>query len=111
MARREITQYFDDLDNSSLNEDDVRIMRFGFDGIEYVLDLPEDNAQEFNRLMAPYIAGAREVTVIRTLPHESMRTHDSSRTIRRWAKEHGIKVSNRGKIPHKVIEAYDNSHS
>ncbi|CAB0738315.1 Lsr2 family protein [Corynebacterium diphtheriae] len=46
MARREITQYFDDIDNTPLTEDQVHVVRFGVNGINYVLDLSADNAQK-----------------------------------------------------------------
>ena len=35
MARREITQFFDDIDNSPLNEDEVIVIRFSVDGKDY----------------------------------------------------------------------------
>ncbi|KLN37611.1 histone [Corynebacterium diphtheriae bv. gravis str. ISS 4746] len=52
MARREITQYFDDIDNTPLTEDQVHVVRFGVNGINYVLDLSADNAQKHDYQVA-----------------------------------------------------------
>lgn len=111
MARREVTHYFDDLDNTPLNDDEVHAVRFGLDGTEYVLDLSEDNAQEFHRLLQPYVNVARKITPTRTPRRESVSTRGNSRAIRAWAQDQGIKVAARGKIPHEVIEAYTKARS
>ena len=39
MARREITQFFDDLDNAPLSEEEVNVVDFSVNGIDYTLDL------------------------------------------------------------------------
>lgn len=61
MARREITQYFDDIDNTPLTEDQVHVVRFGVNGINYVLDLSADNAQKFEDALAPFIEKRTEL--------------------------------------------------
>lgn len=53
MARREITQYFDDIDGTPLTDDQVNTVRFSVDGSDYVIDLSEDNATRFLELLAP----------------------------------------------------------
>lgn len=111
MARREITQYFDDFDKTPLNEEDLHIVRFGFEGTDYILDLSEDNAREFQRLLEPYINAARKVTTPRVPRRESVSTRGNSRAIRQWAQDQGLKIANRGKIPHEIIDAYDKAHA
>ena len=59
MARREITQYFDDIDNSPLKDDEVNTIRFSVDGNHYVLDLSEKNAADFRSAVEPWISAAR----------------------------------------------------
>lgn len=111
MARREVTHYFDDLNNTPLNDDEVNTVRFGFEGTEYVLDLSEDNAQEFHQLLEPYVNVARKITPTRTTRRENVNSRGNSRAIRAWAQDQGIKVADRGKIPHEVIEAYTTAHA
>lgn len=42
MARREVTQFFDDLDNTPLTADEVNVVEFSYKGSTYVLDLSEE---------------------------------------------------------------------
>lgn len=111
MARREVTHFFDDLDNTQLTEDSVHILHFSVNGVDYVLDLSEDNADGFRRLLEPYIAAARTVKSTRAARRERVSTRNDSRAIRQWAQEQGMQIADRGKIPHQVIEAYDRAHA
>ncbi|CAB0572032.1 Lsr2 family protein [Corynebacterium diphtheriae] len=99
MARREITQYFDDIDNTPLTEDQVHVVRFGVNGINYVLDLSADNAQKFEDALAPFVEKAHRAKV-----DES--AHYDPKTVRAWAQKHDYQVADRGKIPSTVIEAF-----
>lgn len=58
MARRTVTetQYTDDLDGSPA----VDTVRFGVDGVEYEIDLSEENRTAFADAMALYIGHARK---------------------------------------------------
>lgn len=111
MARREITQYFDDIDNTPLTEQDLHLVRFGFEGTDYILDLSEGNAREFQRVLEPYLNAARKVTAPRVTRRESVSTRGNSRAIRQWAQDQGLKVANRGKIPHEIIDAFNKAHA
>lgn len=64
MARREVTHYFDDLGSTPLDEDAVRIVQFGLEGSDGVLDFSGDNTQQSPRLLAPSTHVAT-----RLLPH------------------------------------------
>lgn len=103
MARREITQYFDDIDHTPLREEDVVVVRFSVGSQAYVLDLSRDNAERFHQAIAPFIAAARTGT------HSADRAHP--RDIRAWARSRGIPVAHRGKIPVDIVEAYIESVS
>lgn len=99
MARREITQFYDDLDGSPLSESEHQAVHFSFNGTEYVLDLSKDNVAKFHEALMPFIAAAREV------PTDPRSKVDASQ-IRAWARKKGMKVAQRGKIPFEVIDAY-----
>ena len=106
MARREITQYFDDLDNSPLKDNEVNIIRFSIDGNNYVIDLSEDNAAEFRAAPTQQkSSGSRQ-----SGPSAAAK-RERSRAIREWARANDHDVSDRGKIPASVIEAYDKANS
>lgn len=61
MARRTITQYFDDLTGDPLPDDQINSINFSMDGTEYVIDLSDDNAAEFRALMDLYIEVAQRI--------------------------------------------------
>ena len=97
MARREITQYFDDLDNSPLEDSEVNIINFSVDGSHYVLDLSEKNAAAFRAALEPWIAAAQVAPAPQKAPARQTRAssaaqRERSRAIREWARENGFKV-------------------
>ena len=83
-------------------------VRFAFDGTGYEIDLNPKNAAAFGKQLAPYIEHARKAG--RPQPRRPGRTAASNRRrsgdIRAWAKEHGLAVSERGRIPASVAEQY-----
>lgn len=112
MARREITQYFDDLDNSPLEDSEVNIINFSVDGSHYVLDLSEKNAAAFRAALEPWIAAAQVAPAPQKAPARqtlasSAAQRERSRAIREWARDNGFKVSDRGKISASVLDAYE----
>ena len=104
MARQQITQYFDDLDESPLTEDEVQIIRFSVEGTDYVLDLSEDNARAFHEALDPFLKAARKDT-------KDVLEKANPADIRTWAQSKGMDVANRGKIPHAILQAYQDAHS
>jgi hypothetical protein len=82
-------------------------VRFAFDGTDYEIDLNTKNAAAFGKQLAPYIEHARKAG--RAQPRRPGRTgagRQRSGDIRAWAKEHGLAVSARGRIPAGVLEQY-----
>ncbi|MDU0479174.1 Lsr2 family protein [Staphylococcus chromogenes] len=106
MARREVIQCYDDIDNTPLTQDEVNVVKFSLDGINYIVDLSAKNAAIFRELLEPYIAaGRREGTATPRVRRTGTATPDSKK-IREWARENGHDVSDRGKLPHSLIAAY-----
>lgn len=99
MARREVTQFFDDLDNSPLTEEQLTVIRFSVDGKEYLLDVSKENAEKFHAAMDPFIKAAHRPAKKETRPYKPA-------DVRAWAAAHGYEVAARGKIPTSVITAY-----
>ena len=83
MARREITQFYDDLDNQLIGEDELEVVRFSVNGRSYLMDLSRDNARRFHEAIAPFVEAAHAA------PHD---------------------VARRGKIPQNIIDAYNAAH-
>ena len=51
MSRREVTQFYDDLDHTLIPEDQLEVVRFSVNGQNYRIDLATDNARHFHNLL------------------------------------------------------------
>lgn len=106
MAQRVTVALEDDLDGGPADE----TVRFGVGGVEYEIDLSKKNASAFRRQIMPFIEHARKAG--RGQARRSSRTASSrqrSGDIRAWAKDQGISVSERGRIPASVIQQYESA--
>ena len=59
ISRREVTQFYDDLDHTLIPEDQLEVVRFSVNSQNYLIDLSTDNARHFHNLLAPYVDAAR----------------------------------------------------
>jgi hypothetical protein len=104
MAQKVTVELEDDLDGSLADE----TVRFGFESTEYEIDLSEKNARAFRAQLAPFVEHARKRG--RGGPARgASRTaagRQRSAEVRAWAKDQGISVSARGRIPARVMEQY-----
>jgi len=82
-------------------------VRFAFDGTDYEIDLNAKNAAAFGKQLAPYLEHARRVgRGPSRRPGRTAAGRQRSGDIRAWAKEQGLAVSARGRIPASVMEQY-----
>jgi Lsr2 len=81
-------------------------VRFAFDGTDYEIDLNAKNAAALSEQLAPYLEHARRAGRPSRRPGRSPANRQRSGDIRAWAKEHGLAVSERGRIPASVAEQY-----
>ncbi len=116
MAQRITYQLVDDLDGSVLAEGEGTTVSFSLNGTAYEIDLTNAHAEELRTLLAPYVAagrrtgsgaGARSTTAPRT--RASGKNADTPK-IRAWAVENGYELSERGRIPASIVEAYRAAH-
>ena len=108
MAQRTQVLYVDDIDGSEAEG----TLRFGFGGTDYEIDLNKEHADQFNEAVGPFIAAARKVPSSARKSAKGTRTaarHDLS-DVRAWARDQGIKVSTRGRIPADVLAKYNAAH-
>jgi hypothetical protein len=82
----------------------VETVRFAFDGTDYEIDLNAKNAAALGKQLASYIEHARRAPARRG--GRSAASRQRSGDIRAWAKDHGLAVSERGRIPASVVEQY-----
>lgn len=107
MARKEVTQYFDDMDGSPLASGEVRTVEFSWGGKSFVIDLSAENADGFDAVMRPYVEKAHHVARHSSAFKPKKAARSDLPLVRKWADENGYKVSDRGRIPQAVLDAYD----
>jgi len=103
MAQKITVVLEDDLDGGPADE----TVRFGFEGTDYEIDLSAKNARAFRKKLAPFIEHARKA--VRGPGRRSARSsagRQRSSEVRAWARDHGIAVSARGRIPANILEQY-----
>ncbi|MFG3698210.1 Lsr2 family protein [Micromonospora sp. NPDC047620] len=114
MARKVITVLTDDLDGGKAD----RTVEFSLDGVAYTIDVSDENAGVLRKALDPYISAGRRigrgtVDVGRAprragAPGGAGIDREQNRAIREWAAKNGYKISERGRIPVEVAEAYKN---
>jgi uncharacterized membrane protein YgcG len=127
VAQKTVVSLIDDLDGESEAEETVE---YALDGVTYEIDLSSDHAERLREVFAPYVAAARRTggraRSGTTRTGTSSRRRSSSggggassaggrgrealKAIRDWAKSGGWSLSDRGRLPRDVVEAYDAAH-
>lgn len=111
MAQKVEVLLIDDLEGGSADE----TVRFGLDGVSYEIDLGADNAAQLREALTPYVRHARKATARGARSRGGGRSRASSSRqesaeIRSWAKQQGISVNERGRIPGWIVEKYRAAH-
>jgi len=110
MAKQVITLLTDDLDGGEAD----RTVEFGLDGVNYTIDLSEKNAGKLRKALDPFLNAATRVgrtpvasPTRRSAPASTGRaSRDQNQAIREWANKNGYEVSERGRIPGSIVEAF-----
>jgi len=84
---------------------------FAFDGNAYEIDLCETHSKELREKVGAFADHARRVTGAgRRRKARTGPGRERSSEIRDWARQHGHKVSERGRIPATIIAEYEAAH-
>lgn len=114
MARRIVHQLVDDIDGTVLGVGEGETVHFSLNGTAYEIDLTAENAEGLRAALEPYIAAARRSSTGSAARSASGRRRASRNSdtaaIREWAQANGHKVSERGRIPAPILEAYRAAH-
>lgn len=111
MAQQTTVTLLDDLDGSEADEQ----VEFAVDGRSYEIDLSAANSARLRDALAPFISAARRSGGRRTpsgaapAPRSST-DREQNQAIREWAQQQGMTISERGRIPSNVLEAYREKH-
>jgi hypothetical protein len=114
MSQSTEVRLVDDLDGSEA----TATVGFALHGRGYEIELSDDNQKRLEAALEPFIAAARrvrkpegfKVTPRRLRQDATDPGFADGSVIRRWAREQGLAVSERGKISHSVRRAYNTAH-
>jgi hypothetical protein len=107
MAQKVTVALEDDLDGGPADE----TVRFAIDGSDYEIDLRSSHADTFRKQLAPFIEHARRAGRSQPRAGRTAASRQHTGDIRAWAKDRGIAVSERGRIPASVAEQYRAAHN
>jgi hypothetical protein len=123
VAQKVVVSLVDDLDETEADE----TVEFGIDGAAYEIDLSDSNAAKLRDLLADYVAHSRRLSGRRRSSSRASAPasaaparrsggrasvdREQNQAIREWARKQGMTVSERGRIPSEVSEAYHKAHS
>ncbi len=119
MAQIREVRLVDDLDGEAADE----TVEFGVDGKNYEIDLSKENASRLRDALADFVSAARRAGGRRRGGNSAASSNngggagsapkgrtaidrEQNQAIRDWARKRGMKVSDRGRIPAEVLEAY-----
>ncbi|MGN7965657.1 histone-like nucleoid-structuring protein Lsr2 [Microbacterium sp. 22179] len=116
MARRIVHQLVDDIDGSVLEIGEGETVHFSLNGTAWEIDLNSEHAAELRGALEPYISAGRRAGSASS-PRSSSGSarkrparNPEVAAIRAWANDNGYSLSERGRIPAPVIEAYNKAH-
>jgi hypothetical protein len=113
MAQKVTVSLVDDLDGSEAGE----TVEFGLDGAFYEIDLSEDNAERLRDALSEFVDHARRsggrkragriAAAVGRAPRTASADREQNQAMREWARKQGMNISDRGRIPKEVAEAYN----
>lgn len=108
VAKQTTVTLVDDLDGSEADEQ----VEFALDGKSYEIDLSTENGKRLRAALDPFINAARRAPSRRSGSSVARPASDreQNQAVREWALEQGMKISERGRIPTNVLEAYRKNH-
>lgn len=119
MARR--TVYVDDLTNKEIPDGEGGPVRFALGDDMYEMDLGKESLAKLEKALGPFIDKASKVEAPPPTPTRAARAgtrrtqvpgkgKDYLDAVRRWARENGHTVSDRGRIAANIVEEYEAAH-
>lgn len=92
----------DDLDGSPA----TKSIYFGYEGVEYRIDLNDEHAEMLFEDINRWVPSARRVGGRRRAGSKGKKANSFAKAVREWAKEQGLDCPPRGRIPANIAEAY-----
>jgi hypothetical protein len=115
VAHKTVVQIVDDFDGKSLDSANAETVRVTLEGASYELDLSHANAQKLRDDFGKWLdrgrrASRRSGAGAGRRRAETSRHPSQTQSIRRWARSNGLEISDRGRIPASIVDAYNSAH-
>jgi hypothetical protein len=109
MAQKVQVTLLCDLDDGNVDADET--VQFSLDNNAYEVDVCAKHAQQIREGLEPFVANARKASAgaARRRPAPAGGRQQTA-SIRTWAKDHGIQINERGRIPASVVKEYEDAH-
>lgn len=114
MAQRTILELVDDLDGGKADE----TVTFALDGVEYEIDLSDDNAATLRDTFAEFVGHARRVggrkqrgagaPAVKAVAGNGK---PDTQAVREWARSQGETVAERGRVPQALVIRFQEAHA
>ena len=110
MAQKVQVMLLCDLDEGNVDAEET--VQFSLGNTAYEVDVCAKHAQQIREGLEPFVAHARKAGTSSTGRRRPRTTGARQQTasIRTWAKDHGMQVNERGRIPANVVKEYDAAH-
>jgi hypothetical protein len=116
MAQNTVIQLIDDI--TGLPGDDIETVIFSLDGVDYEMELAENNAVDLRDRLSEFIAKAKRTggrlrkptaatPAARSDGGSGKRGPEQLAKVRAWARREGYTVAEVGRVSQAVLDAYD----
>ena len=95
MAQKVQVVLIDDINGGDADE----TVRFSLDGTHYEIDLSASNAARLRNALSEFVGHARKASPGRSGRRSRSASAGKSAEIRAWARERGLAVNERGRVP------------
>lgn len=97
------------------NAEAEETLQFALGNTTYEIDVCVQHAQQIRTSLEPFVAHARKAGTAnagggRRRRERPASNREQSASIRSWAKDRGIQVNERGRIPALVVKEYEQAH-
>lgn len=100
MAMKTIVFLQDDVDGGEAD----RTVTFSLDGTNFEIELSQANIERLTTAMQPFIDKARRTKGAKSV--SSTKSGVDTAQVRMWAREQGLPISDRGRVPAEILDAY-----
>jgi hypothetical protein len=110
MAQKVQVMLLCDLDGGDVDAEET--LQFSLGNTTYEVDVCAKHAQQLREGLEPFVEHGRKVSGNSSSPRRQRTTGSRQQTadIRSWAKDKGIHVNDRGRIPANVVKEYQSAH-